>query len=138
MLTVSNAVSINSTPPLNEIYEEVLRNKFESRDNKERLLLEMADLGDELEGKKLILITCLTLKIAADKEQTESLGKLKTELDQIKKDISKKSDQLSGLKDSKKKMANSIDTVKADFGSRLTELETQYTTQQEGNEFILT
>merc|ERR1712242_236338 len=93
------------------------RNKFESRDKKERLLLEMADLGDELE--------------AADKEQTESLGKLKTELDQIKKDISKKSDQLSGLKDSKKKMANTIDSVKTDFGSRLTELETQYTTQQE-------
>ena len=64
LLTVSNAVSINSTPPLNEIYEEVLRNKFESRDNKERLLLEMADLGDELEGKKLILKIYLILKIS--------------------------------------------------------------------------
>ena len=57
LLSASNAVSINSTPPLNEIYEEVLRNKFESRDNKERLLLEMADLGDELEGKIRVLIT---------------------------------------------------------------------------------
>ena len=34
-------------------------------------------------------------------------------------------------------MANSIDSVKTDFGSRLTELETQYTTQQEGNEFYI-
>ena len=46
----SDAVSVKNTPPLNEIYEEVLRNKFESRDNKERLLLEVADLGDELQG----------------------------------------------------------------------------------------
>ena len=34
-------------------------------------------------------------------------------------------------------MANSIDSVKTDFGSRLTELETQYTTQQEGKEFYI-
>jgi len=56
----SDAVSVKNTPPLNEIYEEVLRNKFESRDNKERLLLEVADLGDELQ--------------AADKDQTDSLN----------------------------------------------------------------
>merc|ERR1719220_1789113 len=112
----SDAVSVKNTPPLNEIYEEVLRNKFESRDNKERLLLEVADLGDELQ--------------AADKDQTDSLNALKTELDQIRKDISKKSDQISSMKDSKKKMNGSLDTLKVDFGDRLAKLEMQYTTQQ--------
>jgi uncharacterized coiled-coil DUF342 family protein len=119
----SDAVSVKNTPPLNEIYEEVLRNKFESRDNKERLLLEVADLGDELQ--------------AADKDQTDSLNALKTELDQIRKDISKKSDQISSMKDSKKKMNGSLDTLKVDFGDRLEKLEMQYTTQQTGMEFVL-
>ena len=51
LLSVSEAVSVNNTPPVNEIYEEVLRNRFENRDNKERLLLEMTDLNDELAGQ---------------------------------------------------------------------------------------
>ena len=46
----TEAVSVKNTPPINEIYEVVLRNKFENRDNKERLLLEMSDLQDTLQG----------------------------------------------------------------------------------------
>lgn len=74
---------------------------------------------------------------AADKDQTDSLNALKTELDQIRKDISKKSDQISSMKDSKKKMNGSLDTLKVDFGDRLAKLEMQYTTQQTGMEFVL-
>jgi len=118
LLSVSEAVSVNNTPPVNEIYEEVLRNRFENRDNKERLLLEMTDLNDEL--------------AAADKEQSENLKKLRSELDQMKKDISKKSDQVSSLKDSKKKLSNSVEGIKTDFSERLTKLEEEYTAQQTG------
>jgi len=38
------AISLSNTPAINEIYEQVLRNKHSSQDNHERLLLEISDI----------------------------------------------------------------------------------------------
>ena len=60
------------------------------------------------------------------------MNQLRSELDQVKKDISKKSDQVSSLKDSKKKLSNSVENIKTDFSERLTKLEEEFLAQQTG------
>ena len=46
----ANGISLKNTPPVNEIYEAVLRNKFDNRDNMEKILLELSDLQDTYDG----------------------------------------------------------------------------------------
>ena len=61
-----NGISLSLTPPSNEIYEAVLRNKFESRDNMEKILLEIADLESSIE--------------TTDSAQSDLISKLKQDL----------------------------------------------------------
>ena len=64
--TTVNGISLSLTPPSNEIYEAVLRNKFESRDNMEKILLEIADLESSIETN--------------DSAQSDLISKLKEDL----------------------------------------------------------
>ena len=64
--TTVNGISLSLTPPSNEIYEAVLRNKFESRDNMEKILLEIADLESSIE--------------TTDSAQSDLISKLKEDL----------------------------------------------------------
>ena len=82
--TTVNGISLSLTPPSNEIYEAVLRNKFESRDNMEKILLEIADLESSIE--------------TTDSAQSDLISKLKEDLQALQAAHEKSLGMVSKLK----------------------------------------
>jgi len=104
----ANGISLKNTPPVNEIYEAVLRNKFDNRDNMEKILLELSDLQDTYD--------------AVDEKQADILSKLKTNVEELKASFEETSKSLNTLEDNKGNLSENIEEIRTKFSDRIQKL----------------
>lgn len=115
-----NGLSLSLTPPTNEIYEAVLRNKFESRDNMEKILLELSDLETSIED--------------SDSIQSELVMKLKADLVALQQSFDKSVGNLDTFQEEKENLQDSLSEIESSHGNKIRDLENHISKQAKGTE----
>lgn len=116
--TTVNGISLSMTPPANEIYEAVLRNKFESRDNMEKILLEISDLESSIES--------------TDSTQSDIISKLKEDLQTLQAAHENSLDGMDSFKDQKDELKFKLDEIKSSYGDQLKNISVSVEAQANG------
>ena len=96
-------ISLKNTPPLNDVYEQVLRFKHDSQDNHEKLLLELSDMGRDWEKES-------TKKNTALDTVKSDLNKIRKTFDNVEKALSETKLDTTALSQSMESVVNELQT----------------------------
>ena len=90
-------ISLKNTPPLNEVYEQVLRYKHDSQDGHEKLLLELSDMAKSWEKDS--------------NKKGSTIDSLKTDLNKIRKTFDNVESAISNNQMDTKALSKSMELV---------------------------
>ena len=109
LLTPVFGISLKNTPPINEIYEQVLRVKHDSKDGHEKLLLELSDLAKEWEK--------------GNEKKNQEIEEMKKDLGKIKKGYSMMENAVSEGQVDSKALAKTLESVVNELQSKMQKAE---------------
>jgi chromosome segregation ATPase len=108
-------ISLKNTPPLNEVYEKVLRYKHDSQDNHEKLLLELSDMAKSWEKDS--------------NKKGSAIDTLKSDLSKIRKSFDSIETAISDTQMDTKALSQSMELVVNELQTKMESAEQSIDTQ---------